>query len=603
MLVAIAIVATAFYVYARRQLLQYLRHRAISLSSDLVTSLQAFDASSSSALQLIQEVELVSRGYRLSVPLPPVTRLEQSSNTRRCIRLRKSLRSAFATTLPALADACHSLQNSIDEDDLERYLDVYDVNNQDVQQATAGYREDEFEDLEGLKAIRMHQYRFVTFRRLFLCSLLSLNADGTGLDFARWRIAGDSIQILAAAVAESSDKISKILLEEESFSITSPVSPTSPGGVSHSLSNSLGSQTPSRQRLREQFRKLATLSTGIRSLQAKMQILREESQLALSSPSGPSTSTITFLDGRTDNIDTATEDDMQLAELGNSLLVHYDAIGSDLKSLIQAWESGRTGLSLSLERAERRISRTSGISSTGLRSPAISLGGLTAVEEVLGGGTPDDALKALEGDGTTPFWGGETSSPRGRSPRNLRISTSTTDDVGSDAADSGLGMDEVFEAVAAPPKSRALGTPRERAARITEDRKRMSVARERRDASSQMIRELESVISAGGGPGGGDNTSGRSRSNSYFNRRQSTSVNNNGHRRESYDHFAAKRQSSVSPIPLSPAAPSSIGSVGSTSSTATAQNGGAAMGRRRPFSMYNIANGAGGNNNNRVTSL
>lgn len=60
-----AAVATAFYAYVRRQWLQYLRQQAVEGASTLVTNFQAFEASTSSALALIQEVELVSRGYRL----------------------------------------------------------------------------------------------------------------------------------------------------------------------------------------------------------------------------------------------------------------------------------------------------------------------------------------------------------------------------------------------------------------------------------------------------------------------------------------------------------------------------------------------------------
>lgn len=58
-------VAAAFYAYIRRQWLQYLRQQAVEGAAALVTNLQAFEASTSSALALIQEVELVSRGYRL----------------------------------------------------------------------------------------------------------------------------------------------------------------------------------------------------------------------------------------------------------------------------------------------------------------------------------------------------------------------------------------------------------------------------------------------------------------------------------------------------------------------------------------------------------
>ena len=64
-LLAFAAVATAFYGDVRRQWLQHLRQQAVEGASALVTNMQAFETSTSSALALIQEVELVSRGYRL----------------------------------------------------------------------------------------------------------------------------------------------------------------------------------------------------------------------------------------------------------------------------------------------------------------------------------------------------------------------------------------------------------------------------------------------------------------------------------------------------------------------------------------------------------
>lgn len=65
------VVATACYAYVRRQWLHFLRQHAVEGASTLVTNLQAFEASTSSALALIQEVELVSRGYRLCVNILP----------------------------------------------------------------------------------------------------------------------------------------------------------------------------------------------------------------------------------------------------------------------------------------------------------------------------------------------------------------------------------------------------------------------------------------------------------------------------------------------------------------------------------------------------
>jgi hypothetical protein len=66
-LIVFTFVATVSYGYVRRQWLQTLRQQAVENASALVTNLQAFEASTSSALALVQEVELVSRGYRLYV--------------------------------------------------------------------------------------------------------------------------------------------------------------------------------------------------------------------------------------------------------------------------------------------------------------------------------------------------------------------------------------------------------------------------------------------------------------------------------------------------------------------------------------------------------
>lgn len=70
----VSVVTTAFtaialvtYAYVRRQWLKYLRRQAVDAASALVTNLQAFHASMTSSLSFIQEVELISRGYRLYV--------------------------------------------------------------------------------------------------------------------------------------------------------------------------------------------------------------------------------------------------------------------------------------------------------------------------------------------------------------------------------------------------------------------------------------------------------------------------------------------------------------------------------------------------------
>ncbi|OJD30923.1 proliferating cell nuclear antigen [Diplodia corticola] len=424
---ATAVGLTVAYAHARRQWLQNLRHRAVSAASVLVSNLQAFDTCASSAVMLVQEVELVSRGYRLSTPMPPITRLDDKNQIKRCVRLRRSLRSTFAATLPAFADECATLRLLVESDDLERYLDVYDITSQDMQEAALGYSEDEFEDGESLKALRIWQYRLVTLRRVFLCSLLALEADGDSEDFARWRPAINAMERLTELCGKWCEKLTRILGEEEQFAPPSP-QPKVPS-------------TPGKEKIRASVRQMSALSQGIRGLQAKMQILREESSKSL-------------------------EESVEVTELGSTLMSQYDSIGADLKNLVQAWEAGKTSLALNIDRQERRISQAS---SGGLRSPVPSLGGLTAVDEL---GSPSDALRALNGD--LPL------------SSNRNSGSSATSNSGSD--------EEIFEAIAMP-RTRMSMTREERMAKIQEDRIRQVSLREQRDANTSMLRELESVIS------------------------------------------------------------------------------------------------------------
>jgi hypothetical protein len=253
---------------------------------------------------------------------------------------------------------------------------------------------------------------------VYLCSLLALEADGGKPDFLRWSIVADSMLVLAAPTGEWSEKFNKVLAEEEQFIIPSP--------------NKL-QPIPGREKLRNSVRKLSGLSQGIRGLQAKMQVLREETNRTL-------------------------EDTEDVTELGHHLMVQYDSIGADIKSLVQAWEAGRSALALNIDRQERRISQAS----SGLRSPVPSLGGLTAVDE----GSPSDALRALNGETVSPT----PSSEQGSNSDN-----------------------EVFEAIAIP-KTRLIMTRDERMQKIQADRIRQAEAREQREASNNMLRELESVI-------------------------------------------------------------------------------------------------------------
>jgi hypothetical protein len=316
--------------------------------------------------------------------------------------------------MPRYDQAYATLQPLAETLSFEKYCDVYDIGDLDMQEARIGFKDGEFEDVESLRVLKIYISRFITIRKMVLCSLLALEADGGKGDYTRWRTALDEVKELSSLAATAGIRVRTVLEQEEVI----PVPPTPKIPL-----------TPGRERWRGQLRKLNTLSTGIRSLQAKLHVLREESDKTL-------------------------DESEDLSDLGPHLMMQYDAIGVDLQSLMREWETGKAALASTIDRNEKRLS-----SMSGSFSPTTSLGGLTSVDE----GTPADALKALEGEK--------------RFSADLSISEN----------------EEVFEAIAIP-RQRSTLTREERIAKMKEDRVRRESLREKTEANTNMLRELESVI-------------------------------------------------------------------------------------------------------------
>ncbi|KAK5172349.1 uncharacterized protein LTR77_003988 [Saxophila tyrrhenica] len=425
-LVLAIFLVTAFvgYGYVRRQWLKFLRRQAVAEITTLTANWQAFEVSASSALSLIQEVELVSKGYRLSTPLPPASRIDDQSAARRCIRLRKLVYHAYSSVIPTCISTCETLRALIDADDLEKYFEIYDINPQDAKEAAGSEALSVLDDdAESLKSLRVLSYRAGVLRRVMLSSLMSLEADGGKPDFLRWRVASDAMGKEASVIGQYAEKLQQCLSEMETLA-----TPLTPANRSPTF--------PARDKMRTQVRKISMLSSGIRSLQAKMQILREETNRSI-------------------------EQSEDLSDLGPNLMAQYESIGADLKELMHAWETGKASLQSNLTKQDRRISRASSVRSS-IRSPISSISGLTAVEE---GGGPMDALKALTGDSMSN-----------------RSSMATTPD------------EEIFEAVAMP-RQRSTLSREERILKMQEERDRQATARAQRESNTGMLRELQTVLS------------------------------------------------------------------------------------------------------------
>ncbi|GAB1192052.1 hypothetical protein APSETT444_001236 [Aspergillus pseudonomiae] len=392
LLVLVPVIGVLFYAFAKRQWLKYLRHQAVDAAGIFIGYAQGFDSAASASVVFIQEVELVSRGYRI---------LEDQAQTRRCLRLRRTVSECFYAMLRRYIQAQHSLQPVTDNDNLAKYYDIYDVSAEELAEAESALAERATEDQYSLRALRTLFGRLYIVRKSILCCLLALGADGGGSDIARWTIAIEQMQDLAEVTGRYTEKMTNILNEEDSEYESEP---------------------------------------AIRALHAKMHLIREMSSAGLE---------------QTD-ADEKDENEVTLAS-------HYESIGTDIKNLLQEWEDGKAAMMsntpdkrLNVDRLSRPLSDWKLPS-----SPTPSLGGTTAVE-----GSPSDALKALNGE----------------RPDSSIIHT--IDDE-----------EEIFEAVALPARSKRQSLTREeRIARVKEDRAKQAAARERLDANTNMLKELEMVI-------------------------------------------------------------------------------------------------------------
>ncbi|KAJ5545729.1 hypothetical protein N7494_003314 [Penicillium frequentans] len=419
LLILVPVLGLVFYAFAKRQWLKYLRHQAVEAAGTFIGNAQGFDSAASASVVFIQEVELVSRGYRISTPLPPISRLEDQVQTRRCLRLRRAVSECFWSMLERYIRSQNTLRPLTDAANLAKYYDIYDIALEDLENIELTLSQRNLDDQYSLRSLRDLFGKLYTARKIVLCCLLALSADGGGSDIARWSSAVEEMRELAAVTGTSMSKMASILNEEDR---DTPI-PPSP----------LPSASPSKDHLRAQVRRLNSLSQGVRALHAKMHIIGEETNANLERPN--------------------------TSEFESNLLSQYDLIGNDIRSLLEEWEVGKAAIVNSQDRLHA-TDYTRPSSTTLPMSPTPSLGGTTAVE-----GSPSDALKALTGE--------------------LRPDLTHSYDE-----------EEIFEAVVLPASrnKRASLTRDERLARVREERVRQATVREKVDANTNMLKELEMVI-------------------------------------------------------------------------------------------------------------
>lgn len=199
--------------------------------------------------------------------------------------------------------------------------------------------------------------------------------------------------------------------------------------------------------MESQVKRISTLSSGIRSLHAKVYLLREESSRALAS----------------------SISEQERSGISRSLLEQYEGLGADFQSLMQAFEAGKQALARDISEQERRMSQPSSPAPSRMSHRPVSSSNRTLSSVTQNAHT----FPSLHGAGDMP------------------LSPPVTDDGSDDhSAD-----DEVFEAISSPKlRQRSKLSREERIAQAKEEREQLQMAQEKREAGNNMVKELQSVI-------------------------------------------------------------------------------------------------------------
>ena len=378
-----------------------------------------------------------------TTPLPPISRIEERTQQRRCLKLRHGLTICLNELCQQYVEVHHALTPYAAQEVVEQYHDIYDVSRRDYQEVGLLSPQMVPDDHESLKNLKVAFAKQFVSRKVVLCDILAFSTNDGEADLKKWHVAIEEMQRLTNCMSNVTMKL-KDLLETE----LGPDLPQSVQAGDQEESTDPSFTTPARRPSEEgeepngnraQIARINALSQSIRTLNAKMHLFKEQLDEAQTSRSPAETTAI--------------------------LIHQYDSAGVDLKSLLSEWERGKQLMTLQTSTHKRSSSQRFPRSPM---SPTQSLSGSTAVDS-----SPSDAMRALNGDNAYDS---------DRPPLDHDHTSGGSDD-------------EVFEAMSLPkPRPASNMSREEKIVKMREERLKRALTQEKQDANTHMLRELETVI-------------------------------------------------------------------------------------------------------------
>ncbi|RUS28030.1 Mysoin-binding motif of peroxisomes-domain-containing protein, partial [Jimgerdemannia flammicorona] len=305
----------SFYKQMRRNAIRRTHAIALKILHNFVHQSQLLDSKINKTLIMIQEIELVSRGYRLSTPLSPISRIEQSSKSRRCLHLRRTLATLLRTGFATYDLAISHLQPQIDRANLQKLYGMYNIHpiaasSVEETNTAASDREDEESDYTALEHLRrlaqlMHWKRRECLTQLMALEVMTEGHDSVRFDYERrWREVNAELRKLVESTREMVNQVAEALDVE----LYNPP-PDKPDSATPKTSD---------KRLQAFLHRVTSLEQHTRGVQAKLYLTSEDAR--------------------------ALSDGPISQEIKDKLTNQFASIAQDFTYMLAEWEDGRSAL-------------------------------------------------------------------------------------------------------------------------------------------------------------------------------------------------------------------------------------------------------------------
>ncbi|KAG2188848.1 hypothetical protein INT44_003988 [Umbelopsis vinacea] len=269
--------AATFMMYRnlKRQSLRQCHAITLKQLSHLIKQCRVLDSRTNRVLNMIQEIELVSRGYRITTPLAPISRIEQNSKHRRCQEARKKLYILLNRAIFKLNCSIANVAPMVDTSTVLHLYDLYNAHPQLDPHSQAGPQTSmtQVEDVSKLSLEFLKQACLTMHvrRREFLVQMLALRILNTGKSPSESVYRQEWIQV-QKEISHLAQEVENIALES-----TDILNDMLYSGDSEE-SNQTSKVTKHQGDADVFIQRLSSLQQQLRTLQAKMYLCHEDAQ-------------------------------------------------------------------------------------------------------------------------------------------------------------------------------------------------------------------------------------------------------------------------------------------------------------------------------------